>query len=739
MKFISGMSSKPIWTFLLTLTLISALPMVLFAAFVVNRMAEDQRESEVTQLVQRTEALSNAVEQMLLGGVMTLNALASSGELARGDLAGFHREAKDFLRRQSLAGTVAIVNASGKIVFNTRLDFGAPLPQSGESISAVQALKAGRPVVSDLYQSNISGTYVVAINLPLVDGAMAGTALRLVFESSRLNAVLAAQGLPDQWIVSVLDGQRRIIARNRSPEQYVGQVASQEALEFMSYQSSGLNHGSSKEGTPLVRYFHPVDGFGWTIVMGVPDEVLDAPARRSLWTVGAGGVLMLMLAVLAASMLSHRLGRRISQVASVATAIGTKESVAIPRTAIRELDAVIAAQVEAKRLIALRELDLEQINRQLQTAKEEAERANRAKSRFLAAASHDLRQPVQSLFLFHGGLRAGIRDPSSPLDPMLSGAEQSARAMKMILDAMLDVSRIDSGTVKVRPEVLSLGDLLSRMNAEFTAAARAKNLRYRVVGTSLALWTDPALLEQIIRNLIGNALRYTHQGGIVVGCRRRGGMLSIQVVDTGIGIPESAFEEIFEEYVQLANPERDREKGLGLGLSIVRRIAMLLGARITLNSRVGHGSIFAIELPMSASARMPRPFPPVSANQDARGLVVLIDDEPLVLAGLKLMLESWGFDVLDAASGGEAMEKLRRLGKPSPTVIVSDYRLRGGHTGTEAINSIRSTFGIVPPAIVITGDTAPERLREATESGYTVVHKPIAPDDFLTAIRKVIG
>jgi PAS domain S-box-containing protein len=251
----------------------------------------------------------------------------------------------------------------------------------------------------------------------------------------------------------------------------------------------------------------------------------------------------------------------------------------------------------------------------LRAAKAEAERANLAKSKFLAAASHDLRQPVQSLVLFMSLLKERLdgstgEPPAAVLDSMqqalggrarqtgavkaLGSMEQALDGLRMLLDSLLDVSRLDAGLVVAHPAVVPLGPLLERLAAEYRPRVAAKGLRLRMVGTDAAVRTDPALLERILRNLLENSLRYTERGGILVGCRRHGDRLRLEVVDTGVGIAPEKIDEIFEEFYQGHNPERDRTKGLGLGLAVVRRLGRLLGHEIEVRSAPGRGSAFAI-------------------------------------------------------------------------------------------------------------------------------------------------
>lgn len=370
-------------------------------------------------------------------------------------------------------------------------------------------------------------------------------------------------------------------------------------------------------------------------------------------------------------------------------------------------------------------------------AKEEAERANLAKSKFLAAASHDLRQPVQALFFFSSALSHKLRN--SPGREVLVDLERSLDALNMLLDSLLDISKLDAGIVAPKETVFSVASLLDRMETEFGPAARHKGLEMRVVGSNAAIRSDPALLSRVLQNLVANAVRYTPRGKILLGCRRRGTWLRIEVWDTGIGIPEDRQREIFEEFYQVGNFERDRSQGLGLGLAIVDRLVNLLGLRLDLKSSPGSGSMFAVEVPVGDGGRVDRhPLAQSTSENTGDRLVVIIDDEASVLSGLRLILEEWGFEVLAASSEDEAMAMLGRRNR-QPNAIVADYRLRDGRTGTDAIRHIRDLFHFPIPSIIITGDTAPERLREAEASGLRILHKPVQPPQLHSLLATTMG
>ena len=366
----------------------------------------------------------------------------------------------------------------------------------------------------------------------------------------------------------------------------------------------------------------------------------------------------------------------------------------------------------------------------LKRAKDDAERASVAKSKFLAAASHDLRQPVQAMVFFTSALTTQIQETSA--QPLLHDLKASLDGVNMLLDSLLDVSRLDAGIVTPRLTNFSLVTLLGRLRTEFGPLAGDRRLRLKVMPTTAIIRSDPTLLERIVQNLLSNAVRYTEHGKILVGCRARGQTLGIEVWDQGIGIPEDRLDDIFQEFYQIGNIERDRSQGLGLGVALVQRLSKLLDHPVQVRSVPGLGSVFRVNVPLIGYNRQQNvgflgPSTGTWAG-NRKGLIVLIDDEVLILHGLKVVVEGWGYEVVIASSEAEAMERLAERDRP-PDIIIADYRLRAGRTGLEAIRHIRAHYGNRPiPSIVITGDTAPERLREAEASGYRLLHKPVSPN-----------
>jgi signal transduction histidine kinase/CheY-like chemotaxis protein len=383
----------------------------------------------------------------------------------------------------------------------------------------------------------------------------------------------------------------------------------------------------------------------------------------------------------------------------------------------------------------------ENVNRtseQLGCLYQQLELANLAKSRFLAAASHDLRQPLHALNLFLDQLRHERN--RAERKRLLACIGTAVASINELFNALLDISRLDSGVLAPSLLDFPLDRLLRRIETTFTGAARDKDLRLRVVSTRAWVRSDFILLERILLNLVSNAVRYTEHGGIVIGCRRRGERLQIDVYDTGMGIPEDQRRNIFGEFFQLGGRKQGGAAGLGLGLAIVDRLCSLLGHPIELSSQVGKGSRFSVLVPSAPADTAPAKAPDAPAGElvpESGKLVIVIDDDEPVRDSTCGLLRRWGCLAASAASEDAAFDKLAQLGR-QPDLIISDYRLADGKTGLELIDRMRRAYGAPIPAFLISGDTSPERLREAHESGYYLLHKPVMPITLRSVVTQLL-
>ncbi|TKT76148.1 hybrid sensor histidine kinase/response regulator [Aquamicrobium sp. LC103] len=380
----------------------------------------------------------------------------------------------------------------------------------------------------------------------------------------------------------------------------------------------------------------------------------------------------------------------------------------------------------------------------LEEERDRAQAADRAKTRFLAAASHDLRQPIHALSLLVSALAMLARRgdvPSSEASDLAGKAKSIVGNLSGLLNALLDISKLDAGVVTVARQSVDLRELLRNLRSEFAASAMKKGLEWRVVECDLRVDTDPMMLKRILDNLLTNAFRYTQSGRVLLGCRRRGASVEIQIWDTGPGIPHDKHAAIFEEFVQLQNPSRDRAQGLGLGLAIVRRTAELLRHKLKLNSVPGHGSMFSITVPVLRKAPAPAPVVLGPGSAEPLGIMVIEDEQDILDAVVRLLT----LDGHRVYAGGSVAETMRvrstaeRTGEASIDLIIADYRLRHGATGLEAIEALRAHLGYAVPAIVVTGDTSPSRLKEVSAGKCLLLHKPVSGEQLQDAINQAVA
>ena len=386
-------------------------------------------------------------------------------------------------------------------------------------------------------------------------------------------------------------------------------------------------------------------------------------------------------------------------------------------------------EAELARENAVRQQSLADSARQeAEQAREEAERANQGKTAFLTAASHDLRQPMHALVQYFGHLQRRNRDAS--LTETLERSSKALDAMQDLLDSILEVSKLMMGGIRPRIGPLSIQSVLERLDAQLRPLAESKGLSFVMQDDNTWVNTDEVLLERILRNIVINAIRYTSGGEVHVQCCLESDKLVVRVADTGIGIKEENLERIFEEFFQVENDARDRRKGLGLGLSIVRQLCALLDLKVMVESTYGVGSIFSVYVPISEKA-LARHRAVAAGHDYVKGsFVLLIEDDEASLRATSETLKELGCRVLAVGSGMEAIEKLQGQ-EFAPQLVLSDYRLEYGQTGIDAIRMVydnqRALYGdeFLLAALVISGDTAPEELLNVQRAGYQMLHKPV--------------
>jgi signal transduction histidine kinase/CheY-like chemotaxis protein len=515
------------------------------------------------------------------------------------------------------------------------------------------------------------------------------------------------------------------------PQVYAALASTVPADPFL----KAVTSARSVTGQPVLVAYAPIEALGWAVLVEQPQAEALAPLYASLRRTGLLLLMGLVLAVLASLVLARRMVTPIRALQAGAAEIGA--GALDHRIKVQTGDEFEALADQFNGMASQLQESYSGLERKVDERTQELNTANQEKSRFLAAASHDLRQPMHALGLFVAQLRDMIRFPEAR--HVVNRIDASVVAMGDLLDSLLDISKLDAGALTIHLEDFPISTVLARIDDSFAPSAQEKGLKFRIVPCRAIVRSDPMLLDRILLNLVSNAIRYTERGGIIVCCRQRGEWLRIEVRDSGIGIAANKQQEIFQEFSQLGNAERDRSKGLGLGLAIVERLTRLLSHRISVISAPGKGSVFAIELPLvqARNATTPTPLPP--RDEGFKGLCVLVvDDDALVREGMQGLLAGWGCQVITAASGIEIEAMLAALTQPLD-MIISDYRLPDGATGIEIIAQIQSRLPCRIPAMLISGDIDPMLLPEAKANGYYLLHKPIQPAKLRSLLKHLLA
>jgi PAS domain S-box-containing protein len=402
------------------------------------------------------------------------------------------------------------------------------------------------------------------------------------------------------------------------------------------------------------------------------------------------------------------------------------------------------AKAMLEQRVADRTAELEAAMSALTEAKAQAEAANASKTRFLAAAAHDLLQPLNAAKLFTALLEEKNAGMSEEQRRLVSRVESGLVAVEDLLSALLDIARLDTRAPRPARENFPVAELFTTLEPQFAEAFAERGLTLRFARTSLWLHTDPALLRRILQNFISNARRYTRSGGVLVGCRRRGDTVAIQVCDTGVGIAPEHREAVFEEFRRLAGSDEGSKRGLGLGLAIVQRIARLLEHPLNMRSELGIGTCFEIVVPRAAPGRRKSPAAaePRAVSSMNGQHVLCIDNEPDILDGMQGLLARWGARPLRAGDLDEANRRIAALRDETgerPAVLLVDYHLDDGVTGIEVIEAVRAMTDSAVPAVVLTADHSREVADEVRDAGHALLHKPVKPAALRALVTRIIG
>jgi signal transduction histidine kinase/ActR/RegA family two-component response regulator len=721
---------------LVGLVLAVLIPMIVFAAIVVATFGRQQRTDVENGAVETARALMNAVDETLSSSVKLLEALATSRSLDAGDLRAFHAEARRVVASRPDWLAVAVLSPDGQQLVNTLRAFGEPLPRSIEPASLNAVVATRRPVIGEIVFGTVVGEYVIPVRAPVIRRGALVYVLTAGVKPSSLLEVLKRQRIPDDWVSSVFDRGKTIAARTRSLEQFLGKPVSPEFVKLLDAGGSeGWAITHTLEGVPVYTAFARSPVTGWGIGIGIPAAAVAAPLRRSLLAIGAGGIALLLVAVLVAVIGGRRITLPMAALSSAAKAFG--EGGGMPAAApsgVSEVDEVRRAFAEAAALV--------------QQRASEAEAANRAKDEFLAVLSHELRTPLNAVYGWARMLQSGQLDEAAAARA-LEVIVRQANAQVQLIDDLLDVSRVITGKMRLDVRAVDPKTVVESALDAVRPAADAKEIRLQAVLDPHAgpISGDPGRLQQVVWNLVMNAVKFTPRGGrIQVRLQRVNSHVEIAVSDTGRGIDPTVLPFIFDRFRQGDSSTTRAHAGLGLGLALARHLVELHGGTLSAHSDgTGKGATFVVQLPLAlaevaSSGRAPRVHPMASVDAaptvaaELDGVrVLLVDDDPEALDLGTTILAGAGARVQTARSAAEALEA---LGTWRPHVLVSDIEMPGedGYSLIRKVRALASDAGGRTPAVALTAYGRTQDRTLSLTAGFNMhVPKPVDPGEF-TAI-----
>ncbi|MBL8567572.1 MAG: response regulator [Phreatobacter sp.] len=558
--------------------------------------------------------------------------------------------------------------------------------------------------------------------------------------------------------VLVLDGEGRVVIGD--PTHLGEDLARVVARRADGFEIDTLPDGRTMViGTSRAAGGRGIEGLGWQIVVTSNAAVAFAPVDTLRWQIIAAGGLVGFLVLAAGWWVAGRIASPIQAIAARADRVGLAEAldgvvIDLPESSSKEVVSLAASlqgmidrladnEEALKHLantleqrVAVRTAELESANRALSQARDDAVAATAAKSRFLAAASHDLRQPLHALSLFANALSRRVQG-EEPIR-LVANMETTLGSLQDMFSALLDVSRLDAGIVVAEPRTFVIGDVLERVAAGFRAQAAAHGLEFRLVSSRLPVTSDPVLVETILRNLVGNALKFTASGKVLVGVRRQDGHAVLEVHDTGPGVPAEDRDRIFEEFERVKQAAHGQNDGLGLGLSIVRRLCDLLGHHVSVDSRRGRGTVFRVELPIAVRPEQAASTPPLSPGLSLAGRHILVlDDEPMIVDALARTLRDDGATVTAARNAAEASDALAS-DRPVDLAVI-DLQLEKGIDGLDLITRWREGRAARLPALIVTGATDPKTLARLQASGVAWLTKPVAVPTLRATVARLVA
>jgi signal transduction histidine kinase/ActR/RegA family two-component response regulator len=712
------------------------LPIVAFTTLVVVRLSTYERTAVERDLVDTATALATDLDRSVRATVSTLEALAQSRELDGGNLEAFYAEAQRVLPTQADWRAVILLAPSGQQLLNTLRPLGSVLPEANDPESLRRAVETRQPVLGDLTQGRIDGTWGFPVRVPVLRDGNVKYVLTATLSADALAGVIRQERpRQEEWSRALVDRRGVIGARTRAPEQYVGKPATAEFARRSALAEYGIFRDTTLDGADVYVAFARAPRSAWTAGIAAPVAVVDGPPRRQLAIIGGLGVAVLAVSGAGAFLFARRVGRRIGEAATAAEAIVHGEQPPAGESGVEEVARLEQALRQSADLLRRREAERDRLLGR-------AEAANRAKDDFLATLSHELRTPLTAILGWAGMLRSG-RLGAGEREQAMDVIQRNARLQRQLIDELLDVSRIVAGKLELEMAATDLRAVVTAAVDTMRPAAEVKGIALECAACAAPAIVngDSARLQQVFVNLLSNAVKFTPAGGRVdIAIDVVDGRAQVSVADTGRGIDAAFLPHIFDRFRQGAVALTSRS-GLGLGLAIVHHLVVLHGGAVRAESAgEGRGARFVVTLALTLAAR--RAAPAASLAVDERMLagarILVVDDEPDTLHMLVAALAMQNADVARAVSADEALQALETF---PADILVSDIRMpdKDGYALIHAIRRRERDGGRRMAAVALTADAGADDRERARRAGFDLhIAKPVDPQQLVAALVSLL-
>jgi len=737
---------------LVLLVAAALLPVVLFAVVVVHRLSLNKRAASERRLVLAARNLTQDVEREISATTRTLQALAASERLDKGDFKAFYNEARRTVQTQPTWVNAILLTPDGQQIANTNYPFGVSLPKANEPESLRRVVQTHQPTVGYLVLGSLERKLAFPVRVPVMRSNKLQYVLTAVIAPQGLASVIKTQTPVDgEWTRTILDGRGVVVARTRNSHRFLGKPGTPSFLKRIAQATEGVYQEINLEGVPVYVAFRRANFSNWTTAVVVPVEAIDSPPRQAIWLVVGSGLTLLFVSSVGAAILSRWISQSIASAACAAESLAKGEYPRISPSHIKEVALLGEALKFSAGLLQQREREREEHLRQVEAARTEAEAANRLKDEFLITVSHELKTPLNGILGWAQLLRGGKLDQEKT-QQAIATIERNAKAQAQLVNDLLDTSRIVIGKLRLEPQPLNLATLIISAVDSVRHAAEVKDIDLQLQLANVEpVLGDLNRLQQVVWNLLSNAVKFTPQGGRVeVQLQQANSLVELIVRDTGVGIKAEFLPHVFERFRQADGSTTREFGGLGLGLAIVRHLVELHGGTVQAYSEgKGKGATFTVKLPVAVRQEKISVLPKTPVDSTSWAIknlyrlegvrVLVVDDEPDARDIVTAVLTQQGAEVYACTCAAEALEQVFAW---KPTVILCDIGMPQ-EDGYDFIRKLRESeieVGSQIPAVAVTAFAAEEDRLKAIASGYqTHFPKPIEPKQLAAVVASLVG